>query len=82
VIILRLRFLDKVNNMNGKQCLIGLFVFLFGFFGLAKLIQIGWNALNIMHVDYWIAFLGLYMTMIIIYMIILNVRIIKNGKSK
>jgi polyferredoxin len=78
---LRLKFLDKINNMNGKQCLIGLFVFLFGFFGLTKLIQVILNLLNIMHVDYWMTFIGLYMTMVGIFMIIVKIRIIKYDKS-
>jgi polyferredoxin len=66
--------------MSGKDCLIGLFIFILGLFGLAKLLQVILNLLNIAHVDYWMTFLGLYMTMIVIYMIILNIRIIKYDK--
>lgn len=78
---MRLRFLDKINNMNGKQCIIGLFIFIFGFFSLAKLIQMGINAVNIMHIDYWMIFLGLYMLIVGTFMIVLNMRIIKYDKE-
>lgn len=57
---MRLKFLDKFENMSGKDMMIGLMIFCTCFFGIAKLLQITWNALDIIHIDYWIAFLFLY----------------------
>lgn len=79
---MRLKFLDKVDNMSSGQFLIGLSVFQIGFFGFAKLMQILLNSLNILHVDYWMSFIVLYMLMVLIYIVILNIRIIKTDRNK
>lgn len=78
--IMRPKFLD-IDKMTFKSFLLGSWIMVAMLQLLSELLKIGWNALNIIYIDFWVAELVVFTALVATAMIIVETLYRKDIKN-
>lgn len=77
---MRPKFLD-IETITGKKFLLLMSIVAVIYWTLSELLKIGWNALNIIHIDFWVAELVIFIIIAITGVVIVEIEYRKDIKN-